>query len=1130
MSSEKKRKRPQDVDLQSAASSSPIVNPLPSKRSKRSKKHTSSASAAGGAEITSVGPSAISSNGKLEGQVPQGLEVRLSPAANSQLAPAEESEIIDGEAAGAKGKKGKKKKNSRNTLTSATAIEAGVLASIGPETGQSLNGTGISYHEDTSNTKKKGKRGQPKLQKEASVQNSDLVNASSSQVVSKVKIPNVQTWNLSKATAGQYRDQSILFLDEKEYFLLALPSSLQVCQTSSSSVSQVLEIESDSSRPTNIIASVQSKREKDIVFAATGDARIHKLNWNDGKEVDCWPSSSPVTALAMASFNIEDEEMEFVITCEAMSSQFTIQTPAGPKTKGSEAWGVKAYYSAARREKQSFQILSNLETRPSRLESQPGGGVLVLSSGYDLWIGNPEKPNFAETENVKYKWFSLSLAQPIKTFASRITAEGAFQSKAAKPKALPCVDVAVGDQEGAILIYYDLLSELSKQKASSETKHILPKRLHWHRKPVETIQWTKDGFYLISGGSECTIVTWQLKTGALTFVPNLPSTIRSISTSREGARIAVKLGDNSILVMSNVEFAAKALIAGIQASDWENNPSAEKFRIPPTLKESKISGPLAHLFLRVPLALRITNPAQLLIAAPSSKHRQFGFSGVPHLQTYDFRIARHIKKQQIARSNLTIRNVSGELADIGEPTVYFIKTSCDGQWLATVDIWTPPMSRDGAESRAFEHVYLSRQTEVFLRFWQWNTASGGWDLVTKTKSPHGDRNDNDSSHQGFVLDLASDPISPGFSTIGDDGIVRFWKLKVRRQENALTTPSAKQTRTSPNGDDKSTPVPGPLTAAWICKASVPLPQSIDPDFLSLDPHTRLGLLAYSNDGSALAANFTTCTTTIRPVVHFLSTSTFTHEHTSSGALDGPPLALAFLGRYLIALSSTLRVWDVVTDRLHLDLSKKLKSPDPFPWQSDGYVRAATHLAVNSEAGSFAVAWPKMSTSYPRGRVVGGDVAVFEPSKGAKTYSSQVPRPITAMQAVPGEKSWVLLDSAAEVRVLGRKFDVSWDGETKIEPSRVEGGLEEMAMVFKGFEPSLGNDEDEATNGVGKAIELSEGAVVRRDEPDERAEGMPVVALEQVRALFDSSGPAALPSVGQMFESVVRLFGGGGKSI
>lgn len=88
---------------------------------------------------------------------------------------------------------------------------------------------------------------------------------------------------------------------------------------------------------------------------------------------------------------------------------------------------------------------------------------------------------------------------------------------------------ATGDSKGQIRLWYCLNEgHLSFEKLGAEKKAVTTV-MHWHAHAVQSLAFTPNGAYLLSGGEESVLVLWQLETGHKEFVPRVGAPIRSIS-------------------------------------------------------------------------------------------------------------------------------------------------------------------------------------------------------------------------------------------------------------------------------------------------------------------------------------------------------------------------------------------------------------------------------------------------------------------------------------------------------------------------------------------------------------------------------------------------------------------------
>ncbi|POM65988.1 WD40 repeat-like protein [Phytophthora palmivora] len=97
-------------------------------------------------------------------------------------------------------------------------------------------------------------------------------------------------------------------------------------------------------------------------------------------------------------------------------------------------------------------------------------------------------------------------------------------------------EFSIGDSIGQIYRYHQLGQ--NGESAASAAK------MHWHSHAVHSIQYSSDGQFLLSGGEECVLVSWQLETGRRAYLPRLPASVEVIAPRQDGGVYVVGLADN----------------------------------------------------------------------------------------------------------------------------------------------------------------------------------------------------------------------------------------------------------------------------------------------------------------------------------------------------------------------------------------------------------------------------------------------------------------------------------------------------------------------------------------------------------------------------------------------------------
>ena len=586
------------------------------------------------------------------------------------------------------------------------------------------------------------------------------------------------------------------------------------------------------------------------------------------------------------------------------------------------------------------------------------------------------------------------------------------------------------------------------------------------------------------------LALWQLETGRKQDLPHLGAAIESIVVSHTGSSYAVRLADNSAMIVSTSELRPTFSIAGVQIPATRKMHGTESPFVPTVDVPTEYIRTKGTSLLAACLSSSLGG--QLLLAVPhsvSSRQRILSDRNASYLQTVDLGSGHQLARQAMTRTNITTLNIGPDSNIIEEPNIIHVQSSHDGQWLATIDEWMPP-KRDVAplafdQTRATEEQAFRQET--YLKFWSWNEDEKLWELVSRVDNPHSSRN-RDPYDRTRVLDLASDPSSVGFATIGEDGVVKTWKPAIRRR-NGLEVRGK-------NGKNLGT---------WHCKHTVCL-ESARPT-MPIDPSG--GKFAYSQDGTILAAAIQTSMPTPISIIDMCNGDV---KSTQTGLYGGPLFGLGILSKYLIILSHELSVWDLITNQRqygiklntnNLSLAKQLNM---------------THLTINTGNGLFAVAIPEISESKTR-TTVKSRIAVFKPTDPTPLLLTSLPHPIRRLLSAPQKRSFYTIDTAAEIRLLALRQSVLLRPAVLVPESRDS---------HKGLSNIFGNGQDAQANqdGVINNVGLltSNFDSMTRERPVREHEAA-IISQDRLAQVFDVGPAYAMPPVMELFEQVAMLASG-----
>ncbi|XP_025094172.1 WD repeat-containing protein 75-like [Pomacea canaliculata] len=273
--------------------------------------------------------------------------------------------------------------------------------------------------------------------------------------------------------------------------------------------------------------------------------------------------------------------------------------------------------------------------------------------------------------------------------------------------------LATGHKNGMITLWWNILSK-SKVVTSSR---------HWHSLPVQTLSFTEEGSYFLSGGHECVLVKWHTNMEQRDFLPRLGAPLCNIACSPDGMFYATSHTDNGLQAIFHINFAIRGLARAHLGADV-----------------SKCDLPLGLIFDPRSKAL-VTN----------------GRPG--HLQFYCLRTDTQLFHLDIVGQNY----ISPDKLEVQVPVTEVEQAAFDdkGSWLLTFERWD-----DGVMT-----------PEYRLKFWFYNREKQNYQLSTTIESPHKKR----------VVSVQFRPQSPSEGhmavTSSEDGTFKLWRLVNKPQIN-----------------------------------------------------------------------------------------------------------------------------------------------------------------------------------------------------------------------------------------------------------------------------------------------------------------------------------------------------------
>ncbi|EPE24658.1 WD40 repeat-like protein [Glarea lozoyensis ATCC 20868] len=892
-------------------------------------------------------------------------------------------------------------------------------------------------------------------------------------------------WKLSESIAGRMSSLEPVFTADEKHLLVTTRTAVLVYTAANSLLTRSIKLHLAESEPnTRIVSFSLSPTAPEIVWVACSDGNVYRVNWMTGEGASySWKTSSTgcnfMTVAAMESLG---RRRDVVFTTEA---------------KG-DGWRVTANELTAPDDpiKTAARTIYTSKDRIRYLKTGAAGSVVVAAAGNKIIVGGLRTTEYGVVSNMKYEFRIFETSDTISSLDVKATPRPDGKDVKKSLKRTPIVDLVVGDVRGSIFLHNDLLANLMLAQDGKPGISLTPRKMHWHRQAVNAVKWSRDGNYIISGGNETVLVIWQLDTGSHQYLPHLSSTIQQIVVSPTGSSYAVQLADNSAMILSTAELTPTTNIAGIQASTIAGTQSLES-EVERIGEEQWPS----RLIQRTPALINPNFPSKLLLAVGQTQEIDPVnplVTGSPYLQTFDLGTGHNASRQALSRSNVTIINSAPSAHKISEPRVTHMKISHDGKWLATVDEWTPP-ARDlthlALDKNNAEEERLSRR-EIYLKFWEWSDEDNSWQLVSRIDAPH--TLSQNSTHPGRVLDLAVDPNSSKFVTVGEDEIVCTWSTRTRKRDGVPVRGSK-----------------GQVLRNWYCQHAISLgKQEMAEDIGHIDASVAGAALAFSEDGSVLAA----ATSSQDGIVHFIEPNSGSIRQSQTGIFQGHLVKMDFLGQDLIVLADQLTLYDLVSNEIRMNFKLNIHLRELSIAQKQEMI----HLAADLKSRTFAVSFPirckdltvkkEKSLTYQQ-----SELFIFHQDELQPQLHDILPIFITALLPAADSDGFLLLDTAAEIRTAHKKGSQILTAMAQSTSALL---LDDSAEVNGVVVPT---DEDEEMED--EDVQLLTPAATEDGNDDEDENDTPVVTAQQLAQVFDIGPAFALPPLEVMFYQVAGLFAG-----
>lgn len=316
-----------------------------------------------------------------------------------------------------------------------------------------------------------------------------------------------QKWRLSDPVGGRMVDIDPIFTrDEKyvdcpsrlglhliiffRYLIVANSLTLRVYSTSTSLLMKETRLEAHERADARIVAYCLSPSSPQFVWVACSDGLIYRIDWLAGTGADSYwaASSTGVQHMTAASMISAGRTRDVLFTTERRKD---------------EGFRITAH-ELTQPDDTVVTVARTIYTSPhaiSFLKTVQNGEILVAVSQQRLLLANLRNDDYNTIDKIRYEFNIFESSDHITTVDVRTLKRPGEDGKKKssfreKLVAQNMVDVVIGDVRGAIFVHHDLMYKLNQaHKATKPTPSLTPRKLHWHRKAVNSVKWSLDGMF-----------------------------------------------------------------------------------------------------------------------------------------------------------------------------------------------------------------------------------------------------------------------------------------------------------------------------------------------------------------------------------------------------------------------------------------------------------------------------------------------------------------------------------------------------------------------------------------------------------------------------------------------------------
>jgi NET1-associated nuclear protein 1 (U3 small nucleolar RNA-associated protein 17) len=287
-------------------------------------------------------------------------------------------------------------------------------------------------------------------------------------------------WSISASQGGWFLPRDPVFSPDDKYLLLAKSKTLEVYATDTSLLARELSVGITGVILSYAISSVRPT----LVYIADSTGMITLWDWTNGTKIGRWDIGANVRYLDVVKQPDSDQDLLYA-----------------HETDNSHIINVHALRTGTQASKTELKRILKRNKPITGIQVLLQGRIVVASSANSIMIGKRTKLHKTAIQEFDYIWREFETSSRITTFHAYVHMLDTDKSKKMQPDPRDHLDLAIGNNEGTVYLFEDILSSFTTIENNQKGKlgkivgleSLRPKRLHWHREAVGSVKWSLDG-------------------------------------------------------------------------------------------------------------------------------------------------------------------------------------------------------------------------------------------------------------------------------------------------------------------------------------------------------------------------------------------------------------------------------------------------------------------------------------------------------------------------------------------------------------------------------------------------------------------------------------------------------------